>query len=247
MKRVAALLLFSTFHSLRGEVVPSISTTFQGWAKWSEWSSCSTTCGDGVSRQLRRCLDVRCAGPTHRERICNTKVCTRATDFREDRCSKLNSFIQVNGSRKKERWIPVETAEQCSVDCYSLNTKEVNNFGNLPDGSLCRNEPHNISVCIQGKCTPVGCDGIVGSAAHYDPCGICGGEGDSCGFTTFRWRDSGQYSPCDKTCGPNSYRVSVSVCYNQRTNTVVPERMCGDQKRPRPVVQRCQHVVCPNL
>ncbi|VDM93238.1 unnamed protein product, partial [Onchocerca ochengi] len=96
----------------------------------------------------------------------------------------------------------------------------------------------------------VGCDGIIQSNARYDHCGVCGGTGESCGRTIFQWKDTKQFSPCDATCGPNSkiftYRVSVSVCQNIRNNRIVPERLCADQPRPRPIVEKCPHIVCPS-
>lgn len=49
----------------------------------------------------------------------------------------------------------------------------------------------------------LGCDGVVGSGATVDGCGVCGGDGSSCGLYThkFEWRTSDQWSACDKTCG----------------------------------------------
>uniref|UniRef100_A0A915E5U8 Uncharacterized protein n=1 Tax=Ditylenchus dipsaci TaxID=166011 RepID=A0A915E5U8_9BILA len=47
-----------------------------GWAKWSEWSSCSKSCSnEGVQYQLRRCLDTYCSGPPARHRLCRTEDC----------------------------------------------------------------------------------------------------------------------------------------------------------------------------
>ncbi len=45
---------------------------------------------------------------------------------------------------------------------------------------------------------------IIGSSAQFDQCGVCGGNGESCGRNVFRWKDTQQFSPCDKTCGPDS-------------------------------------------
>uniref|UniRef100_A0A914C851 Uncharacterized protein n=1 Tax=Acrobeloides nanus TaxID=290746 RepID=A0A914C851_9BILA len=86
---------------------------------------------------------------------------------------------------------------------------------------------------------------IIGSSAQFDQCGVCGGNGESCGRNVFRWKDTQQFSPCDKTCGPDSYRVSVSICWNIISERVVPERLCADQPRPRPQVRKCPYVVCP--
>uniref|UniRef100_A0A183BNU2 Serine racemase n=1 Tax=Globodera pallida TaxID=36090 RepID=A0A183BNU2_GLOPA len=103
--------------------------------------------------------------------------------------------------------------------------------------------PLNLAVL---RCRAVGCDDVVGSSAREDQCGVCDGDGSSCAGELFRWRDTGHFSPCDKSCGPNSIRVSVSVCVNIHTERVVPERMCADRARPRPQIRRCEHIVCPS-
>ncbi|VDM44862.1 unnamed protein product [Toxocara canis] len=204
-------------------------------------------CGGGISRQLRRCLDVRCVGPSHRERVCAIQQCTKAAIYpRETQCSKLDGYILLNGERRAERWIPVQSSEQCSVTCSSVETGHERELKKLNDGTACVKEGYNISVCLNGTCQHVGCDGIIGSNARFDHCGVCGGSGNSCGRSAFKWKDTKQFSPCDATCGPNSYRVSVSVCRNVRTGRVVPERLCADQARPRPIVEKCPHIVCPS-
>ncbi|KAL3099107.1 hypothetical protein niasHT_025551 [Heterodera trifolii] len=96
-----------------------------------------------------------------------------------------------------------------------------------------------------GRCRSVGCYGIVGSSARADQCGVCAGDGSNCADELFQWRDTGHFNPCDKSCGPNSIRVSVPVCVNIPTERVVPERMCADRVRPRPQIRRCEHIVCP--
>uniref|UniRef100_A0A9J2PHX0 ADAMTS/ADAMTS-like cysteine-rich domain-containing protein n=1 Tax=Ascaris lumbricoides TaxID=6252 RepID=A0A9J2PHX0_ASCLU len=228
-------------------------------------------CGGGISHQFRRCLDIRCVGPSHRERICSSQVlqtltqrlstfnhldlvlprgasqCTKAAIYpRETQCSKLDGYVLLNGERRAERWIPVQSNQQCSVTCSSVETGRERELRKLSDGTSCIKEGYNVSVCLSGICQHVGCDGIIGSSARFDHCGVCEGNGSSCGRTAFKWKDTKQFSPCDATCGPNSYRVSVSVCHNVRTGRVVPERLCADQARPRPVVEKCPHIVCPS-
>ena len=47
---------------------------------WTEWSSCSVTCGPGTQRRTRQCKPPRhggkdCQGPTEETRDCNDKPC----------------------------------------------------------------------------------------------------------------------------------------------------------------------------
>ncbi|VBB35301.1 unnamed protein product, partial [Acanthocheilonema viteae] len=186
----------------------------QGWAKWSEWGPCSNLCGDGISIQLRRCLDVRCVGPNRRERVCNVQQCNNISiHTKETHCSKLNSLPYDNNNNNNnnnsgskllpEKWIPLESTHQCIVVCRSLKTGKEQELEKMADGTECFIEGYNKSVCVNGICQYVGCDGIIQSNARYDPCGICGGTGESCKHTIFQWKDTKQFSPCDMSCGPN--------------------------------------------
>ncbi|VDK49919.1 unnamed protein product [Anisakis simplex] len=197
-------------------------------------------CGGGISHQLRRCLDVRCVGPSHRERVCATEPCEKGAIYpRETQCSKLDGYVLINGERRAERWFPVRGNQQCLVTCSSLETGRERVLRKLNDGTSCIKEGYNISVCLNGTCQHVGCDGIIGSSARFDHCGICGGDGIIYVPST----EQEKFVMISKHSG---FRVSVSVCQNVRTGRVVPERLCADQPRPRPMVERCAHIICPS-
>lgn len=46
------------------------------------------------------------------------------------------------------------------------------------DGTPCG--PYEIDLCVHGRCQKIGCDGIIGSAAKEDRCGVCSGDGKTC-------------------------------------------------------------------
>lgn len=46
------------------------------------------------------------------------------------------------------------------------------------DGTRCNDE--SLDVCVDGKCQPVGCDMMLGSAAKEDKCRNCAGDGATC-------------------------------------------------------------------
>ena len=46
------------------------------------------------------------------------------------------------------------------------------------DGTSCDDEGRR--VCVDGECTPVGCDGLLGSDTEEDKCRVCGGDGSAC-------------------------------------------------------------------
>uniref|UniRef100_A0A0R3RK99 TSP1_spondin domain-containing protein n=1 Tax=Elaeophora elaphi TaxID=1147741 RepID=A0A0R3RK99_9BILA len=45
------------------------------WSGWSEWSSCSTTCGGGFKRRTRLCQHGTCSGPSKDTLPCILKHC----------------------------------------------------------------------------------------------------------------------------------------------------------------------------
>ncbi|KAL3094865.1 hypothetical protein niasHS_006160 [Heterodera schachtii] len=219
-----------------------------GWSQWSEWSACTRKCGgEGMQFQLRRCLDMYCSGPSSRHRICAKKSCPPNGSFSTHSAVAIECALR---SSPENELLPVTSIQNCSaLHCVSRRNGTVHTFGMaLRDGTKCHLShglPTVEAVCLHGKCRSVGCDGIVGSSAREDQCGVCAGDGSSCADELFQWRDTGHFSPCDKSCGPNSIRVSVSVCVNIHTERVVPERMCADRVRPRPQIRRCEHIVCP--
>ncbi|XP_018328090.1 uncharacterized protein LOC108738957 [Agrilus planipennis] len=46
-----------------------------GWSNWSDWSSCSISCGSGIQRRTRRCFRKQCFGYNIEERQCNLFEC----------------------------------------------------------------------------------------------------------------------------------------------------------------------------
>ncbi len=53
-----------------------------GWTPWSDWTSCSKTCGDGTSLRMRLCANpvprnggLACSGNGYEERSCRLRAC----------------------------------------------------------------------------------------------------------------------------------------------------------------------------
>ncbi|KAF6200370.1 hypothetical protein GE061_006673 [Apolygus lucorum] len=48
-----------------------------GWDEWSDWSACSTSCGDGTQHRWRYCLlQAGCSGYNKQTRKCNSFPCS---------------------------------------------------------------------------------------------------------------------------------------------------------------------------
>ncbi|CAI4228533.1 unnamed protein product [Auanema sp. JU1783] len=219
-------------------IVPSLAQAL-GWAGWSSWTSCSRSCGGGVSQQLRRCLDEKCSGHSVRYRVCNVADCYKPSRAERDTvCSG-----QIILSR-----------QQCEVVCRSRNTG-TSFLWRVTDGTPCQ-AASSRAVCSQGSCQVVGCDDVIGSSLRFDACGVCGGRGDTCDSAQFVWKESGEFTPCAGSCGDAAASFhngrdireshSITVCVNSNTGRVVPERLCADRKKPISITRPCPPLICPS-
>ncbi|XP_066205594.1 A disintegrin and metalloproteinase with thrombospondin motifs 14 isoform X2 [Saccopteryx leptura] len=160
-----------------------------GWSSWTNFGSCSRSCGGGVRSRSRNCDNPfpayggrMCSGPTFQYQICNSEECPGPyEDFRAQQCAKRNSYyIHQNA---KHSWVPHEPeddTQKCELICKSEDTGDVVFMNQVVhDGTRCSyRDPYN--VCARGECVPVGCDKEVGSMRADDKCGVCGGDNSHC-------------------------------------------------------------------
>ncbi|XP_014068126.2 A disintegrin and metalloproteinase with thrombospondin motifs 2 isoform X1 [Salmo salar] len=160
-----------------------------GWGVWSQFGSCTHTCGGGVQFRNRKCDNPRpanggrtCLGANYQFQLCNSQECEELySDFREEQCRRMDTEYEFHNN--KHHWLPYEHTEpkqRCHLHCQSKETRDKINMQRLvQDGTLCSyRDPY--SVCVSGDCKKVGCDGVVGSSQQEDKCGVCGGDNSSC-------------------------------------------------------------------
>ncbi|ALC44181.1 Sema-5c [Drosophila busckii] len=100
------------------------------WSCWSEWSSCSVTCGLGVRRRTRKCLgghERLCAGRALEEQKCEMVPC-------ED-------FLG---------WSPWSEWSECSSDGIRLRHRRC--LVEQPSGVECRGAEFEKTACVPGEC-----------------------------------------------------------------------------------------------
>ncbi|XP_077188482.1 ADAMTS-like protein 5 isoform X2 [Paroedura picta] len=155
------------------------------WTHWGAWSTCSSTCGDGASFRTRRCIrfpeEEMCKGKPRQYRVCELDDCPPgSTPFRAMQCSLYNGK-PISGSQTPYQWVPFHGAPNlCDLNCLAVGHNFYYTFGRVLDGTRC--SPDSRDLCISGQCLRAGCDGILGSDAQTDACGVCSGKNESCVF-----------------------------------------------------------------
>ncbi|XP_053720899.1 A disintegrin and metalloproteinase with thrombospondin motifs 7 [Synchiropus splendidus] len=158
-----------------------------GWATWSEWSSCSRSCGSGVQSAQRDCDNPvpkyrgrYCLGERQRYRICNTAPCTsEVSTFRDVQCSQYDG-LPYKG--KFYKWVAViNKVSPCELHCRPLNEHFSEKMRDaVVDGTPCFEGNKSRDMCVNGVCKSVGCDAVIESNAVEDRCGVCRGNGSTC-------------------------------------------------------------------
>ncbi|MFT7813519.1 ADAMTS-like protein 2 [Arapaima gigas] len=176
--------------------------TMYWWGEWAKWTACTRTCGGGVMFQERHCLkqrkkapvgkdNVTCDGTGKKYLLCNTKDCPASgRSFREEQCWSFNSQV-YNG--RSYHWKPLYpddyvhiSSNPCDLHC---TTSDGQRQLMVParDGTSCKYSNYR-GVCVNGRCEPIGCDGVLFSSHTLDKCGVCQGNGSSCSRVTGNYR-----------------------------------------------------------
>ncbi|XP_065902565.1 A disintegrin and metalloproteinase with thrombospondin motifs 7-like isoform X2 [Dysidea avara] len=123
------------------------------------WSPCSRTCGIGIMQRTIPCQNDGCNGTRKEFRACNVKSCPGGNaDFRSKQCKTFG-----------EQLIPfINKTDPCKLLCNSPDQKLVEN-GLVVDGTSCLSN----SICVDGECVPISCDGVLGSKKTTNKCGTC--------------------------------------------------------------------------
>ncbi|KFQ10836.1 ADAMTS-like 2, partial [Leptosomus discolor] len=164
------------------------------WGEWSSWSTCSRSCGGGVTSRERHCLRQRlqmaqatngtmCVGQAKHYKLCQQQPCPANTaSFKQQQCSSFNA--KAFGKRYYH-WMPLYpddytsiSNKPCDLQC-TTRSGERQLMARAQDGTSCKDRTYQ-GVCINGKCEPVGCDGSLYSPRTMDRCRVCGGDGSTC-------------------------------------------------------------------
>ncbi|XP_061591760.1 A disintegrin and metalloproteinase with thrombospondin motifs 17 isoform X1 [Cololabis saira] len=155
------------------------------WSTWSQWSFCSRTCGTGVQFRQRKCDNPppgpdgqQCPGPSVEHKPCEGPLCPKGTpSFRDLQCLSYNR--QASKTKGSVLAAIINDEKPCVLFCSPVGRDvPVLMADKVMDGTPCG--PYESDLCVNGKCKKIGCDGIIGSSAREDLCGVCNGQGRSC-------------------------------------------------------------------
>ncbi|XP_027867390.1 thrombospondin type-1 domain-containing protein 4 [Xiphophorus couchianus] len=124
---------------------------------------------------------LRCSGPEKEYRRCFSQVCGGgALDSRAEQCTAFNNQEFMGRLYNWEPFTEAGLEKQCELTCRPVGYRfYVRLAERVRDGTPCFNTSAN-DVCVEGQCLTEGCDGILGSSAVIDKCGVCGGRDRSC-------------------------------------------------------------------
>ncbi|XP_056292077.1 adhesion G protein-coupled receptor B3 isoform X2 [Pseudoliparis swirei] len=223
-----------------------------GPEEWSQWSSCSVTCGQGSQVRTRTCVSpygTHCIGPLRESRVCNnTALCPVHGVWDEWSPWSLCSFTCGRGHRTRTR--------MCAPPQHG---------GRACDGPETQTKLCNIALCpVDGQwqewsswsdCSVTCANGTqqrtrqCSAAAHGgSECRGHWAESRECHnpdcTANGQWNPWGPWSGCSKSCdGGRQRRVRVcqgaAVTGQQCDGTGEEVRKCSDQRCPAP------YEICP--
>uniref|UniRef100_A0A2K5UCS0 ADAM metallopeptidase with thrombospondin type 1 motif 17 n=1 Tax=Macaca fascicularis TaxID=9541 RepID=A0A2K5UCS0_MACFA len=154
------------------------------WSPWGAWSMCSRTCGTGARFRQRKCDNpppgpggTHCPGASVEHAVCENLPCPKGLpSFRDQQCQ---AHDRLSTKKKGLLTAVVVDDKPCELYCSPLGKESPLLVADrVLDGTPCG--PYETDLCVHGKCQKIGCDGIIGSAAKEDRCGVCNGDGKTC-------------------------------------------------------------------
>uniref|UniRef100_A0A8C8E3H4 Thrombospondin type 1 domain containing 4 n=1 Tax=Oryzias sinensis TaxID=183150 RepID=A0A8C8E3H4_9TELE len=121
-----------------------------------------------------------CSGEHAHYRICNSNACPSSSGhIRVLQCSSFNKQPFMGRLYEWEPFNEVQEEQLCELHCRAVGFRfYVRHSEKVIDGTPCGQS--DASLCVDGRCTNLGCDGYLGSGKVIDKCNVCGGDNSTC-------------------------------------------------------------------
>ncbi|ELK24191.1 A disintegrin and metalloproteinase with thrombospondin motifs 17, partial [Myotis davidii] len=120
---------------------------------------------------------AHCLGASVEHAVCENPPCPKGLpSFRDQQCQ---THDRLSSKKKGLLTAVVVDDKPCELYCSPLGKESPLLVADrVLDGTPCG--PYETDLCVHGRCQKIGCDGIIGSAAKEDRCGVCSGDGKTC-------------------------------------------------------------------
>ncbi|XP_058015543.1 A disintegrin and metalloproteinase with thrombospondin motifs 13 [Ahaetulla prasina] len=181
------------------EDLSPVSMVHGQWSSWTSFTSCSRSCGGGITSRRRQCNNPRpafggqpCRGDALHAEMCHVQPCLKTQmDFMDEQCSATNvkPLYLHRQLPSFYRWISAAGYARGDALCQYMCQAAGKNFmvsrgDQFIDGTRCKKsslaDKATLALCVMGSCRVFGCDGRMDSGKKMDACQICGGDGTSC-------------------------------------------------------------------
>ncbi|XP_023809418.1 thrombospondin type-1 domain-containing protein 4 [Oryzias latipes] len=121
-----------------------------------------------------------CSGEHAHYRICHSNACPPSSGhIRVLQCSSFNKQPFMGRLYEWEPFNEVQEEQLCELHCRAVGFRfYVRHSEKVIDGTPCGQS--DASLCVDGRCTNLGCDGYLGSGKVIDKCNVCGGDNSTC-------------------------------------------------------------------
>ncbi|KAG8040963.1 hypothetical protein G9C98_001951 [Cotesia typhae] len=219
---------------------------------YSDWGTCSVTCGGGVQIRTAKCIDSN--GVEVAENTCNAseKILKR---FFENRivnkvyCNKLLSAVsEICNAGPCHHWSTGEWSS-CSVTCGEGTRRRkvacMNADGTSSDSCAPSEEPESFQTCSREPCPTITSSPTYSSEPTTPDSFDQENEIDSNRipvYPIYVWR-TGTFGACSRSCN-GGFKNRIVQCSSPDTHTSAPDDYCDINLRPARRMP-CNRHACP--
>ena len=176
------------------------------WDNWTDWSTCSISCGTGLKKRARNCLhgtwgQAGCEGDQNEEVECNSEPCPFLTKWAESECTASCGGGKIARSRSCVHYVPgVHECVGETIDFIDCNEQTCPHWGDWGQFASCSKScgggtTKRVRKCQDGLEGQLGCE--EGQGEEISACNV-----DTCPF----WIQWLEWESCSRSCSKGAER-----------------------------------------